>query len=65
MKRSAGNEAAVQLNMTPLTVRILMQQEKLPIGFAQKREGCERAYYIIFQELVDGFKKKVENGGFA
>ena len=62
MTRISVEDAAKELNMSPLTVRYLMQQEKLPIGYAQKRDGCERAYYIIFDELVKGYKKKVESG---
>lgn len=62
MQRISVEEASKELNMTPLTVRVLMQQEKLPIGYAQKREGCERTYYIIYKELVDGYKNRVEGG---
>lgn len=62
MQRITVEEASKQLNMTPLTVRILMQQEKLPIGYFQKRDGCERGYYIIFKELVDGYKDRIEHG---
>lgn len=62
MKRISVETAAKELNMTPLTVRYLMQQQRLPIGFAQKREGCSRTYYIVFEELVQAFRKKVESG---
>jgi hypothetical protein len=62
MKTITVKDAAQQLNMTVLTVRYLMQQEKLPIGYALKREGCSQYHYIIYQELLDGFMKKVESG---
>lgn len=62
MKTITVKDAAQQLNMTALTVRYLMQQEKLPIGYALKREGRSQYHYIIYQELLDGFVKKVESG---
>ena len=62
MKTITVKDAAQQLNMTVLTVRYLMQQEKLPIGYALKREGCSQYHYIIYQELLDSFVKRVENG---
>lgn len=63
MKKITVKEAAAQLSMTPLTLRILMQQEKLPIGYAIKRQGRENFRYLIYQELVEGFKERVESGG--
>ena len=60
MQRISVSEAANKLNMTPLTIRVLMQNEKLPIGFVQKRDGCTRAYYIIYKEMVDNYIKGIE-----
>jgi hypothetical protein len=62
MKVITVKDAARKLNMTDLTVRCLMQQEKLPIGYALKREGCTQYHYIIYEELLDSFVKKVESG---
>lgn len=62
MQKMTVAEAAQELNMTVITVRLLMQKEKLPIGYAVKSEGAEHYQYIIFKELVDGFKNRVEQG---
>lgn len=62
MQRITVEEAGNQLNMTPLTIRILMQQKELPIGYAYKREGCSNYHYVIYKELVDGYIQRVENG---
>lgn len=62
MKQITTKEAAQELNMTVLTVQVLMQQDKLPIGYAVKRDGCKKYHYIIFKELVDSFKQHVSEG---
>ena len=62
MQKMTVADAAQELNMTVITVRLLMQKEKLPIGYAIKAEGKENYHYIIFKELVDGYKKRVEQG---
>ena len=62
MQKMTVAEAAQELNMTIITVRLLMQKEKLPIGYAIKSDGAENYHYIIFKERVDGYKKRVEQG---
>jgi len=62
MQKMTVAEAAKELNLTVITIRLLMQKEKLPIGYAIKNEGAENYHYIIFKELVDGYKRRVENG---
>jgi len=62
MTRITTREAAERLNMTPLTVQVLMQQERLPIGYAIKNPGRTRYHYIIYAELLDGYIKGVEAG---
>ena len=62
MTRITTQKAAEKLNLTRLTVQVLMQQEKLPIGYAVKNPGSTQYHYIIYDELVEGYKKRVENG---
>ena len=62
MTRITTKEAADKLNMTQLTVKVLMQQEKLPIGYAVKNPGSTRYHYIIYSELLDGYINGVEAG---
>lgn len=62
MQRMTVAEAAKELNLTVITVRLLMQKEKLPIGYAVKNDDAENYMYIIYKELVDGYKRRVENG---
>ena len=62
MERITTAEAAKELNLNILAVQVLMQQEKLPIGYAVKMPGSKRYTYYIFKELVEGYKKQVEEG---
>lgn len=62
MTRINTQEAAKKLNLTRLTVQVLMQQEKLPIGYAIKNPGSTQYHYIIYDELVEGYIRSVENG---
>lgn len=63
MQKMTVAEAAEELNMSIITVRLLLQKEKLPIGYAVKRDNGENYHYIIFKELVDGYKNRVEQQG--
>lgn len=62
MERMTTAEAARELNINIPGLQLLMQQEKLPIGYAIKKEGSSKYTYIIFKELVEGYKKRVEEG---
>lgn len=62
MQKMTVADAAQELNMSIITVRLLMQKEKLPIGYAIKGNGRENYHYIIFKELVEGYKQRVEAG---
>jgi len=62
MTRINTKEAASRLNMSVLTVQVLLQNDKLPIGYAVKNPGSTQYHYIIYDELVEGYKKRVENG---
>ncbi len=62
MERMTTAEAAKELNINIPGLQLLMQQEKLPIGYAIKKEGSSKYTYIIFKELVQGYKNRVEKG---
>ena len=55
-------QAAKELNINVIGLQVLLQQEKLPIGYAIKKPGSSRYTYYIFRELVEGYKRQVENG---
>jgi hypothetical protein len=62
MTRITTKEAAERLNMTVLTVQVLLQQSKLPIGYAVMNPGSSKYHYIIYQELLEGYINRVEKG---
>jgi ACT domain-containing protein len=62
MERMTTAEASKLLHINITGIQVLMQQEKLPIGYAIKRDGCSRWTYYIYRELVEGYIKRVESG---
>lgn len=48
MERVTTKEAAKLLNMDVVTLQFLMRQERLPIGYAIKKDGKSRYHYIIY-----------------
>lgn len=62
MERMTTQEAAKELNINVIGLQVLLQQEKLPIGYAIKKPGSTRFTYYIYRELVEGYKKQVEEG---
>ena len=62
MERMTTAQAAKELNINVIGLQVLLQQEKLPIGYAIKKPGSTRYTYYIFKELVEGYKRQVENG---
>lgn len=55
MERVTTKEAAKKLNMDVVTLQYLMRQERLPIGYAVKKEGKKRYHYIIYRTMLDSF----------
>ena len=52
MERVSVAQAAKELEMTPLTVRVLMQQKQIDLGYVMTGEnGCHT--YIILRSLLD------------
>lgn len=46
-------EAAQALEMTELSLKELMKQGRLQIGYYVKREGCNKGRYLIYSDLVE------------
>ncbi len=59
MERVTTKQAAEELNMDLETLQYLMRKERLPIGYAIKREGKKRSVYIIYRGLLDQFKHQI------
>ena len=62
MQRVTTKQAAAELNMDLETLQYLMRQERLPIGYAMKREGKKRTLYIIYRGMLDQFKQSIAGG---
>lgn len=62
MERVTTKQAAAELNMDLETLQYLMRKEKLPIGYAMKREGKKRTVYIIYRGMLEQFKMTVAGG---
>ena len=52
-------DAAKELGLSPLTVRGLMIEGKLNIGYALKRDGSSKWSFFIFRKLLDDEKKRL------
>ena len=59
MQRVTTKQAAAELNMDLETLQYLMRKERLPIGYAMKREGKKRTLYIIYRGMLDQFKQSI------
>lgn len=62
MERMTTLEASKLLHVNVVGLQVLMQQGKLPIGYAFKKPNSGRFTYIIYKELVEGYIKRVEEG---
>ena len=51
--------AAQELHMDVVTLRELMKREKLPIGYAMKKEGKSKWGFYINRHLLDEHKKSL------
>lgn len=63
MERMTTAEAAAKLNINVVGLQTLMQQGKLPIGYAFKKPDSGRFTYVIYKELLEGFIRRVEEEG--
>ena len=62
MERVKTKQAAEELNIGIDSLQYLMQMEKLPIGFAYKKPGSKRYFYVIYRGLLDQYKKQLADG---
>ena len=63
MERVTTKQAAAELNMDLTTLQYMMQKERLPIGYAIRREGKKRTVYIIYRGMLDQFKRSIKGNG--
>ena len=61
-ERVTVNEAASELRVSVLTLRGLMQQNKLNIGYAIKQDGNKRWSYFIYRKLLNEEKQRLGIG---
>lgn len=59
MKRVTTKEAARELNMDIETLQFLLRNNRIPIGYAVKREKAKRHSYYIYRGLLDTYKKQI------
>lgn len=62
-ERVSISVAASELCMDALTLRGLMQQGKINLGYAIKRDGCKRWTYLIYRKRLDEAKQELGIGG--
>lgn len=61
MERVTTKQAAKELNMDIEGLQYLMRKERLPIGYAFKKDGKTRHTYYIYRGLLDTYKKQIQN----
>ena len=61
-ERVTPKNAAKELQMDVITLRELMKREKLPIGYAIKREGKSKWGFYIYRHLLDQEKERLGIG---
>lgn len=57
--RVSTKQAAKELQMDVLTLQQLMQRDRLPIGYALKKEGKCRHGYYIYRGLLNAEKERL------
>ena len=62
MQRVTTKQAAAELNMDVENLQYQLRKERLPIGFAIKKEGKKRTAYYIYRGLLDTYKKQLSGG---
>lgn len=59
MERVTTKQAAKELNMDLETLQYLMRKDRLPIGYAVKKDNAKRSCYYIYRGLLDAYKKQI------
>lgn len=62
-ERVTTKQAAKELNMGIESVQYLMRQNRLPIGYAMRKEKATRYTYYIFRGLLDAELQRLAGGG--
>lgn len=61
MERVTTKQAAKELSMDIEGLQYLMRKDRLPIGYAFKKDGKTRHTYYIYRGLLDTYKKQIQN----
>lgn len=59
MERVSTKEAAKELNIDIETLQFLLRKERIPIGYAVKKEKATRHSYYIYRGLLDSYKRQL------
>lgn len=59
LERVTVKQAAKELNIDIETLHYQMQKERLPIGYAVKKDKAKRHHYVIYRGLLDAYKQKL------
>lgn len=60
MERVTTKEAARELNMDIETLQYLLRNDRIPIGYAIKKEKSTRHSYYIYRGLLNTYKNQIE-----
>ena len=60
MERVTTKQAAKELNMDVEALQYLMRNDRLPIGYALKKDGKNRHAYYIYRGLLDTYKRQLQ-----
>lgn len=62
MERVTAKQAAKELHMDIESVHYLMRNERLPIGYAMRKDNAKKFAYYIYRGLLDAEKERIANG---
>ena len=62
LHRITTKQAALELGIGVDSVQILMQQNRLPIGFVKRKPKSKRHTYFVFRESLDNYLLSLKNG---
>lgn len=60
MERVTSKQAAKELSMDVEALQYLMRNDRLPIGYALKKDGKTRHTYYIYRGLLDTYKRQLQ-----
>lgn len=60
MERVTSKQAAKELSMDVEALQYLMRNDRLPIGYAMKKDGKTRHAYYIYRGLLDTYKRHLQ-----